>query len=68
MIGESINLKAREDGMMAQNSFYHVKTIVHKLRPEKTSCKVYDAPDGYAKCVENVMVQRFEIYMILYLT
>ena len=61
MNGDSINLKAKQEGMMAQDIFYNVKTIVHKLRPEKTTCKLYDAPDGYANCIEEGMIQRFEI-------
>ena len=61
MTGDSISLKAKQDRMMAQDIFYNVKTIVHKLRPEKTSCKLYDAPNGYAKCIEEGMIQRFEI-------
>ena len=59
MIGESIYLKQKEVGPMAQNVFYNVKTVVHKLRPEKTSCKAYEAPDGYAKCIEKGLIQRY---------
>ena len=65
MIGESINLQRKEDGMLAHNIFYHVKTIVHKLRPEKTSCKVYDDPNGYAMCIQKGLIQRFENFMTL---
>ena len=67
MIGETINFRQKEDGMLAQNLFYHVKTIVHKLRPEKTSCKVYEAPDDYAQCIEKGMIKRFENFVILFL-
>ena len=62
MIGESINLQRKEDGMLAQNLFYHVKTIVHKLRPEKT---YYDDPNGYAMCIQKGLIQRFEIKDII---
>ena len=35
-------------------TYFLVKTKILKKRPEKHSCKQYQAPNGYKKCVENI--------------
>ena len=68
MIGESLHLKRKGVGMMAQNLFYNIKTIVRKLRPEKTTCKDYDVQNGFTMCIEKGMIERFVNLIIYFLS
>ena len=53
LIGEQIKMRPRGNMELASGEFYHVQTIVHKKRKDKTDCFDYKRENDYARCVSE---------------